>query len=580
MLNVPQDWADSFQRVTRILPPPGGTGTNTYTVGAPPQVYVETVPTVQPCGTEGVLSPTQQQWNFTTRNVTNADNSIQTIGNILVNNYAPATLPAWAGGSGTPSHQGPVLYNCQKQLIFSGAVLAPGSKPPNPECTNATGFAFAQWQLILNTTSRQLKTGIPTDAPGRRLSYGFGAHSCASADHTGNVALAPCVEPVPPHQTWSYDPATLQLKVAGLGPTIEALDHQSTMETAAAGLCLTLAPHTVSYELDTTTVAPGRTVSTSYNITSGSRYYALNALGMLDQEGEFFFEKSSGFLYFLPPAPAAGTVAEAEAEADGGVLWLPSEDVYISVNATVVTISNAHDIELRDMDIMYAKSIALTADNVTRVLIQNVSIGNTGGQGMEVGNSKDTMIEGCHIYGIGCSAMSISGGDRVTLTPGNITVRANRIHDWALVSRSYEGAINFGGCGNTIADNELWNAPHTAITGSGNDFLFSNNSVHDVCRGTADSGAFYVGRTWASLGNTLEGNNFSHIGNVEEMAQHTQTAAIYLDDDDSGWLVQDNYLGFSDYCILMVSNSPALQFWPDPGKEHLRSPACCLPTSP
>ena len=102
----------------------------------------------------------------------------------------------------------------------------------------------------------------------------------------------------------------------------------------------------------------------------------------------------------------------------------------------------------------------------------------------------------------------------------------------------YEGAINFAGCGNTIADNELWNAPHTAITGSGNNFMFSNNSVHDVCRGTADSGAFYVGRTWASLGNTLQGNNFSHIGNVEEMAQHTQTAAIYLDDDDSGWLVQ------------------------------------------
>ena len=103
----------------------------------------------------------------------------------------------------------------------------------------------------------------------------------------------------------------------------------------------------------------------------------------------------------------------------------------------MVTINNAHDIELRDMDIMFAKSIALTADNVTRVLIQNVSIGNTGGQGMKVGNSKDTLIEGCHIYGIGCSAMSISGGDRVTLTPGNVTVRNNKIHDWALVSRSY-----------------------------------------------------------------------------------------------------------------------------------------------
>ena len=99
MLNVPQDWADSFQRVTRILPPIGGTGTNTYTLGAPPHMYVETVPTVQPCGEGSVLSPTQQQWNFTTRNVTNADNSTRTIGDILVNNYAPATMPGRGAGA-------------------------------------------------------------------------------------------------------------------------------------------------------------------------------------------------------------------------------------------------------------------------------------------------------------------------------------------------------------------------------------------------------------------------------------------------------------------------------------------------
>ena len=334
MLFPPQDWADSFQRVARILPPIGGTGTNTYIVGVPPHVYEETVPTVQPCGEGSVLSPTQQQWNFTTRNVTNVDNSTRVIGDILVNNFAPATLPAWAGGSGTPSYPGPVLYNCQKQLILGDSVLAPGSRPPSPECTNATGFAFGQWQLILNATTHQLKTGIPTEASGVRLSYGFGAYTCASADHTGNVALAPCVEPVPPHQAWSYDPATLHLKVAGLGPSpltvapardhqskeaaavlsppTVALEHQSSIEAPTAGLCLTLAPHTVSYELDTKVVysdGKAATVSTSYNLTTGSRYYATNALGMLDQEGEFYFVSHlrpcrtafmSG-LYLLPP---------------------------------------------------------------------------------------------------------------------------------------------------------------------------------------------------------------------------------------------------------------------------------------
>ena len=230
---------------------------------------------------------------------------------------------------------------------------------------------------------------------------------------------------------------------------------------------------------------------------------------------------------------------------------LEEEGVMISVNATVVNLTNVADVVLRDMDVMYARSIAVSASNVSRLVISNVSVGNTGGVGMSVSDGRDTLVEGCHIYGIGCSAMSISGGNRTSLTAGNITVRNNVIHDWAMVSRSYEAGIAFGGCGNRVVGNELFNAPHTAITGSGNNYHFAENTVHDVCRGTADAGAFYVGRTWGSLGNTLERNNFSRVGNVEEMAQHTQTAAVYLDDGDSGWLIRDNYLGTSDYCILM-----------------------------
>ena len=255
---------------------------------------------------------------------------------------------------------------------------------------------------------------------------------------------------------------------------------------------------------------------------------------MLDQEGEYYFDEPSGYLYFMPP---------------GGKL--EEEGVMISINATVVNLTNVADVVLRDMDVMYAKSIAVSASNVSRLVISNVSVGNTGGVGMSVSDGRDTLVEGCHIYGIGCSAMSISGGNRTALTAGNITVRDNVIHDWALVSRSYEAGIAFGGCGNRVTGNELFNAPHTAITGSGNNYYFAENTVHDVCRGTADAGAFYVGRTWGSLGNTLERNNFSRVGNVEEMAQHTQTAAVYLDDGDSGWVIRDNYLGTSDYCILM-----------------------------
>ena len=109
--------------------------------------------------------------------------------------------------------------------------------------------------------------------------------------------------------------------------------------------------------------------------------------------------------------------------------------------------------------------------------------------------------------------------------------------------------IGFGGSGNVVSYNEVYNSPHTAITGSGNNWLFEGNYVHDVCRGTTDAGAFYVGRTWSSLGNTLKNNTFNRSAPVEKLTQYASTVGIYLDDMDSGWDLLDNYVGGSPLCI-------------------------------
>lgn len=263
---------------------------------------------------------------------------------------------------------GASIGKTQRKYRFS-QVIAPGAGPSTVKCTTA-GDGFEQYQFILNASSGQLKSGIPANAPGRHTSYGFGADVCVSTDEDGIVALGPCVVPVPANQRWTYDSTTKQLKVAGL---------TASATRSGEDLCLTYAPHTVAFELDTVEDPPR---STSYNISAGSRYYATNALGMLDTEGEFYFDKGSGYLYFKPP--------------DAGV----TEDVYISLNATVVNLTSVHDVELRDMSILYAKSLAVLASNVTRVSIVNVSIGLTSGQGMAV-EGKDTLIEGCHIYGNG-----------------------------------------------------------------------------------------------------------------------------------------------------------------------------------
>ena len=342
------------------------------------------------------------------------------------------------------------------------------------------------------------------------------------ADALGNVALQICASDddneidagTPAHQRWEYDSATKQLRVGGL-------DRQQA--ASVAPLCLTLAPNTVGYEL----VDP----VPSYNVTGNSRYYVTNSLGMLDQEGEFYFENRTGYLYFKPPG--------------GGP---PIFDVYISANATALNLTDTHDVVIQGINVQYTTTLALSARNISRVVLRNVTIGNSGGDGMAI-DGRDSVIEGNHIYGIGCSAMSIEGGNRTSLEPGNLTVTRNKIHDWALVTRSYMGGIGFGGSGNVVSFNEVYNSPHTAITGSGNNWLFEGNHVHDVCRGTTDAGAFYVGRTWSSLGNTLRNNIFNRSAPVEKLVQYSSTVGIYLDDMDSGWDVFDNYIAVRAHAI-------------------------------
>ena len=160
-----------------------------------------------------------------------------------------------------------------------GSVLKPNATPPATECTTQKGDEFAQYQLILNASSGQMRSGLPRNAPGRHTAYGFGEYVCASADYRGVVGLAPCVEPVPSHQRWSFDPASQQLRVGGLAPAPpgQPADPRSDPRThVASGLCLTRESHTISYLLDTVvTPAKGGGMaarSTSYNLTTGSRY--------------------------------------------------------------------------------------------------------------------------------------------------------------------------------------------------------------------------------------------------------------------------------------------------------------------
>jgi hypothetical protein len=89
--------------------------------------------------------------------------------------------------------------------------------------------------------------------------------------------------------------------------------------------------------------------------------------------------------------------------------------------------------------------------------------------------------------------------------------------------------------GNVYRYNTMETGPHNAILGSGNNNLFEYNKVKNFCFETSDAGAFYTGRSWASLGNIVRYNEFSNVRATELTYSGATISAIYLDDQMSGF---------------------------------------------
>ena len=85
--------------------------------------------------------------------------------------------------------------------------------------------------------------------------------------------------------------------------------------------------------------------------------------------------------------------------------------------------------------------------------------------------------------------------------------------------RTYTPGLGFSGVGLYMGANTVEHGPHTAINGGGNDNLFEHNVVSHVTFECTDTGAFYVGRSWAQRGNVARYNSFDTIRPTEKLAQ-------------------------------------------------------------
>jgi hypothetical protein len=255
-----------------------------------------------------------------------------------------------------------------------------------------------------------------------------------------------------------------------------------------------------------------------YGYRKGQWYYAYNLLSEIDQPSEWYLDRDTGVLYFWPPDS------------------LEAGQAIISVLPTLLRMENASHVTLQGFIFEAARSTALIISGGTGNRIIGCTIRNVGSSALSVSGGSGHAVIGCDIYQCGAGGVSLDGGDRKTLTAAGHNADNNHIHDYGRWRPMYSAGLSLNGVGQRATHNLIDNAPHQAISFSGNDHVIELNEIHSVCFESNDAGAIYAGRDWTMRGTVIRQNYLHDIAGFEERG----CVGVYLDDMFSGTEIVGN----------------------------------------
>jgi len=256
----------------------------------------------------------------------------------------------------------------------------------------------------------------------------------------------------------------------------------------------------------------------TYGYSAGQYFYGFNLLCEIDEPGEWYLDRKAGLLYLLPP----GDVVPRR--------------VMVSVLPTVVKIDQASHLTLENLILEGSREAGITITDSNACRVVGCTIRNLGGWGARVVRGHGCCVERCAIYGTGDGGVWLQGGDRATLTPSGHAVENCDIHDYSRWDRTYQPGVHLEGDGCRAAHNEIHDAPHQAISFSGNDQTIEFNEIKNVCRETNDAGAIYAWNDWAARGNRIAYNYIHDVMGYQNRGAN----GVYLDDNFSSATIVGN----------------------------------------
>ena len=263
----------------------------------------------------------------------------------------------------------------------------------------------------------------------------------------------------------------------------------------------------------------------SYPIRPTDRYYVRNLFEELDAPGEWYLDRQTWTLYLWPPAALAG------------------RPVYAPLLRTLLELGpgTAH-VTFRGLTFECCEGTAIMLRDTSNCLIAGCTIRNVGdyhGSGVSIDGGRNNGVAGCDIYQTGSHGVSLSGGDRKTLTPAENFADNNYIHHFGVFYKQGVG-VALHGCGNRASHNLIHDGPRMGIMFGGNNLVIEYNHIRHVNLETADTGAIYTGgRDWLGSRGTVVRHNYFHdiLGFGQENGKWVSPHycwGVYLDDNTGG----------------------------------------------
>lgn len=249
----------------------------------------------------------------------------------------------------------------------------------------------------------------------------------------------------------------------------------------------------------------------SYGLARFHPFFALNLLEELDVPGEYYLDRATGTLYVWPPGPLDG------AEIQVSVLSDP-----------LVRLEGTNHVRFAGVTFEMVRGVLVEATEVDDVVFESCTFRNSGGDAVRIEGARSGLSR-CTVRDPGGAGVRLVGGDRPSLTNGELFVRDSDLSGFGRWDRTYKPAVAPSGCGHVIEHNYIHDAPHAGVLFSGNEHRIEYNVFERLVTEANDAGAVYVGRDWGYRGNRIRFNFFHDIGSPFGGAH-----GVYLDDAASG----------------------------------------------